>query len=73
MLVALTPSFYTIYTNSKYELEKTVSEHTIELVDHSIKIKGLEENRDKVLMKLDEIQATNTSILVELQNKKNRD
>lgn len=43
------------------------------LKEHSIRISNLERSQAKIETKLDEIVDNQTKILIELQNKKNRD
>ena len=45
----------------------------VQLKEHGVRIELVEKSNEKIEEKLDRIQQTTTDILIELQNKKNRE
>lgn len=70
--IAMMPTFYTIYNNSKSELKSKVNEHEIKLENHALRIQLLEKKSDGIDKKLDKIVDGVGDIKIELQNKQDK-
>ena len=83
LLVAMSPTFFVMWSNSKSELKKTVDKHTVVLENHSLRIdliekdieytrKLLEENSKYNRDKLEKIYDGVVDLKIKIKDKQDR-
>ena len=72
IFIAISPTFFTIYYNSKSELKSKVDRHEITLENHRLRVELLEKNSSSIERKLDDIVSGIHSIDLQLKDKKDK-
>ena len=72
LLIAMSPTLFVVWSNSKSEIKKTIIKHELILENHTLKIQVLERNDEKVLSKLDEINKNIVSLMLGMKDKQDR-
>ncbi len=72
VFIALLPTFFVMWSNSRDELNKTVARHEVTLENHELRINLQEVKSEKIDASLEEIKKGITQIQISLKDKQDR-